>query len=357
MPVASSLKPPAAQPAPAPVAPFLCDGCEQSIPSTSPRVHCLSCPDHDLCAQCALGERFGREHTGAHPTAVYRISGDSVTSPVLSQAWITYATSGTALTHQHSSSANSPGSPIGGTTFNPQPYSPASITAGGTISSVSVGSTTAAAVPDGWSPFFDADMNPTPTFTALMRAIFTHLDPAGTGVLPPEGYSRLLDDMGYPLYENIWKFNLGSPMLAKGREAKGDAAMKAALEAFGIEHTVQARAGQAVQQNPGGSPLRQLQLLQQRADPAPMSMPLLTTRGLTDLVAIELLSDPAGGWEKLGRVVQLYGLDDVEPIGVGAHSRRVQMLKSAGLSAQLQASDNLAAVNAVGGNQYEYRSF
>jgi hypothetical protein len=36
-----------------------------------------------------------------------------------------------------------------------------------------------------------------------MHAVFAHLDPAGTGFIPPEGYSRLLDDMGYPLQENI----------------------------------------------------------------------------------------------------------------------------------------------------------
>ncbi|THV03380.1 hypothetical protein K435DRAFT_835946 [Dendrothele bispora CBS 962.96] len=61
---------------------FYCDSCSLPIPVSSPRVHCLSpaCADnYDLCATCALGERFiqgGSGHLSSHPTQVYKVSGN-----------------------------------------------------------------------------------------------------------------------------------------------------------------------------------------------------------------------------------------------------------------------------------------
>ncbi|KAF5371174.1 hypothetical protein D9758_004277 [Tetrapyrgos nigripes] len=60
---------------------FYCDCCGHPIPVSSPRVHCLSpaCHDnYDLCAICALGERFIQNdgtHHPSHPTQIYKISG------------------------------------------------------------------------------------------------------------------------------------------------------------------------------------------------------------------------------------------------------------------------------------------
>ncbi|KAF7368346.1 ZZ-type domain-containing protein [Mycena venus] len=374
MPVVSSLKPsPAAQSAAqtsSPVIQYLCDGCSQPISHASPRVHCLACPDHDLCANCALGERFGGEHTAEHPTAVYRVSGDSAVTPVRSQASLTYNSIPTAsVTHTmgastlHASQSTSPG----GTSAEESIH--VGVAMHGTPTTLAVGTSTGGSTssvpsstepPDGWSPFFYADMNSTPTFTALMNAIFGHLDTARTGLLPPEGYSRLLDDMGFSVQENIWKSNLGNPMVAQNRESTADTALKYALDMLGIEHILQQRSGPP-NLHPG-------------IGTAPM--PLITPRGLADLIAIELLTDPAAAWQKLARVVQLYGLYNVEPYRrwgalprsvlpsapdarmvarVAAMGAQVQGVDVAKMSAQIQATANLAAVNAVGGTQYSYR--
>ncbi|KAJ7798493.1 hypothetical protein B0H14DRAFT_2906546 [Mycena olivaceomarginata] len=68
----------------------LCDGCLTHIPAAHPRVRCLICRDHDLCAICALGERFAGEHTSGHPTAIFIISGDGNRPSVVSRTRISY---------------------------------------------------------------------------------------------------------------------------------------------------------------------------------------------------------------------------------------------------------------------------
>ncbi|KAF8180545.1 hypothetical protein K438DRAFT_1842110, partial [Mycena galopus ATCC 62051] len=99
----------------------------------------------------------------------------------------------------------------------------------------------------------------------------------------------------------------------------------------------------------------------------PMPMPLITPRGLADFIAIELLTDPAAAWQKLARVVQLYGLYVMDPYRRwGAMPRSVlppapdprmlarlaqaqaQSVQAANMNAQIQATANLAAVNAIG---------
>ncbi|KAJ7082484.1 hypothetical protein C8R44DRAFT_823011 [Mycena epipterygia] len=485
---------------------FLCDACMEPIPGASPRVHCLACPNHDLCANCALGEHFGAGHTAVHPTTTYRISGDHELPPAVSQAVISYtriqSASGTgavpspAVSEPHSvSSGNasdggtSPGGvgsfhdatpssvSTGGTTAmsvssagaghaamhensatsggtassgnasdggtSPggvgsfHDATPSSVSTGGTTamsvfsagaghaskhensatsggtassgnasdggtspggvgsfhdatpSSVSTGGTTAMSVfsagaghasmhensatsggttsqPDGWGPFFYMDMRPTPTYMTLINALFAYLDPARTGLLPPEAYSRILDDMGYAVHENVWKSNLTNTT------ATADAALKRAFDLFSIEHVLQAR--------PAPPAPKFMQLLQ-GAGAGSTPMPLLTPRGLADVAAIDLLCDPTLAWPRLARVVQLYGLYAQEPyrrwgalprgvLPTGPDARMVarltgaqqaavasaqQSVQAAAMSAQIQASANRAAVNAIGDTEYVYR--
>lgn len=161
------------------------------------------------------------------------------------------------------------------------------------------------------------------------------------------------------------KSNLANPMFGQTREGPADAALKRALDLFGIEHILRARAAPA-----NSGPLKFLL----PSGTAPM--PLITPRGLADLMAIELLTDPAGAWQKLACVVQLYGLHGIEPYRrwgplprsvlpptpdprmlarvAGAQAQSVNL---ANMNAQIQARANLAAVNAIGGTQYEYRYF
>ncbi|KAJ7625969.1 hypothetical protein FB45DRAFT_922745 [Roridomyces roridus] len=316
-----------------------CNACNQPIPPDHPRVHCLACADLDLCAVCALGERFGavERHSEGHPTAIYRVSGDNAVPAVLSRASVSYSSSG-------------------GTSPAP-PTAPASSVNGGTHRP-----------PDGWAPLFYADMSHTPGYATLMNTIFAHSDTARSGLLSPEGYSRLLDDMGYTTQQNIWKNNLRITIPGQSRESGADDILKRAYDSFGVEHVVQSRSGAASSNNTfklfsgGGF--------------SSSSMPLLTPRGLAQIIAIELLSDPSSSHPRLARVLHTYGIDGIEPYRRwGALPRevlppvpdprmlarlggaQVQSVQNAQISAQILAQANLAAVNAIGGAQYEYRRF
>ncbi|KAJ7802548.1 hypothetical protein B0H13DRAFT_655130 [Mycena leptocephala] len=68
----------------------MCDSCLTVIPAAHPRVRCLICPTYDLCAVCALGERFAGNHTSAHPTAVFLICGDRNRPSVACRTRISY---------------------------------------------------------------------------------------------------------------------------------------------------------------------------------------------------------------------------------------------------------------------------
>jgi hypothetical protein len=147
-----------------------------------------------------------------------------------------------------------------------------------------------------------------------------------------------------------------------GNPSTADAVFKRVLDFCGIEHITQARTAPA-----------NLQLIQALAGMANLPMPLLTSRGLADLMALELLSDPPAAWPKFARAVQLYGLYNIEPyrrwgpmprsvVPAVADPRvlaklaglNAQVLGAANVGAQIQAAANLAAVNAIGGTQYRY---
>ncbi|KAJ7121673.1 hypothetical protein C8R44DRAFT_736451 [Mycena epipterygia] len=69
---------------------FGCDFCERAIGSTDPRIHCLDCAEYDLCANCALGERFTRKHAASHRTRVFKMSGGGPQESITSTAAIFY---------------------------------------------------------------------------------------------------------------------------------------------------------------------------------------------------------------------------------------------------------------------------
>ncbi|KAJ6511739.1 hypothetical protein DFH09DRAFT_1374398 [Mycena vulgaris] len=51
---------------------FGCDSCARPIAPSDPRIRCLECPEYDLCADCAIGERFTQAHAAAHSTLVFK---------------------------------------------------------------------------------------------------------------------------------------------------------------------------------------------------------------------------------------------------------------------------------------------
>jgi hypothetical protein len=179
---------------------FNCDSCSQTIQPSNPRIHCLDCPDHDICANCALGERFVNGHSSSHATQLFRMSGGGSQLPLISGvASIVYVSSG--------------GPPAPPTQYAPPsfPEAQVGISQGGTShggpfsSSISYGASNAQYPSTSWGAFFNLDMSPTPTLTGMMDAIFTALDPSRSGYLTPEVFSRFQDDLGYPTSENICK--------------------------------------------------------------------------------------------------------------------------------------------------------
>ncbi|KAJ6540135.1 hypothetical protein DFH09DRAFT_1368542 [Mycena vulgaris] len=328
--------PPSSGPSPVP-GEFTCDACAQRIPAAHPRVHCLVCADHDLCAVCALQGQFVGGHASAHLTTVY-------TAGVASRTSISYGADVAAVPFPVPAGASQASSTVsqGGTGVPQQMHGDAA---------------------EGWQPFFYADMNPTPTFTGLMDAIFTHLDPGNTGCLAPETFSRMLDDMGYTTQENAWKAHL-TASLGQTQEDAADAALKRAFDAFSIEHICRQRP-----RAPG--------LLGIATSAGAGPMPLLTRRGLISITSVELLCDPSGEHPKLARLVQLYALQPharwgAMPRGVlppspdprmlarlaavqsGVQASGRQQLAAAHSSAMLRAQANQAALGAIGTTVYEY---
>ncbi|KAI1844196.1 hypothetical protein JX266_009680 [Neoarthrinium moseri] len=142
--------------------------------------------------------------------------------------------------------------------------------------------------PTEWSALHYADGTHTPLFEALMAAIFPHLDPQRTGYIRPEVLSDFLALNGFPKEEDLWKSNLtGNIMFAP--EDIADAELKAACEAWPFDHRVAVR-------NPGRPQL-------------PFGgMPLLSLRGLTDMMAVEHAAEPERGQRGLNAVLARYGI-------------------------------------------------
>jgi hypothetical protein len=185
--------------------PFNCGSCTQAIAPTDPRIRCLICRNYDLCARCAIGERFTDGHLNSHQTQVYKESGGiNGHLPILSGNTIFYAEppSSSGPSRQYSSGhdqnsvpppdiAGYPASSRGPPPLPPRPRPNARVADDTPVSEFR------------WQPFFLADMSPTPTFVTLSNDIFAYLDPSNSGFLTPEAYSRFLDDQDYLPHENV----------------------------------------------------------------------------------------------------------------------------------------------------------
>ncbi|KAJ6505677.1 hypothetical protein C8R47DRAFT_1192355 [Mycena vitilis] len=274
---------------------FSCDVCKSSIGLQDPRIHCLDCPDYDLCAKCAVSGRDSGTHSVGHRTQVFKTSGGGALAPVLSSATIFYG----------ATSASPP--PLPPRHFPGTPQSTSSIS---TLSSVASSTYTAV----GWAPFFTMDMSPTPVFVQLMTSILAYLDTGRTGHLVPEAYSRFLDDQAYVGGANTWKAGL-IPRAGQITEDIADMALKRAFDLFSIEYILRPRP-----RNPNATVddlTRQLQAMG-TTPPASVSggmMPLLTLKGFMDITAIEMLCDPSTEWGSMARVVRSYDLPEVQAWG------------------------------------------
>ncbi|KAF9468321.1 hypothetical protein BDZ94DRAFT_1232380 [Collybia nuda] len=284
---------------------FNCDSCNQPIAPSSPRIHCQICHDYDLCANCALGDRFNERHLASHPIQLYKQSGGvNGGEPILSRNTITFA-----QPLPYGSPPSFPShTPSNGLPNLPPPLPPRRP---GPVS----GNRPPPGMPDQrWQPFFLPDMTPTTTFTTLLNDIFSHLDSSNSGYLVPEAYSRFLDDLGYVGQENSWKAGYIATLYISA-ESMADKSLKNTFDLFSIDHVVQQRI-QPTHVDPTGTTSLLRGFLGNAFNPSMLQtpgiaegpMPLLTRKGFLDITTIEVLGDPSKEWGNLSRVIRKYDL-------------------------------------------------
>ncbi|KAK0208027.1 hypothetical protein DFS33DRAFT_1300795 [Desarmillaria ectypa] len=352
-----------------------CDSCSQVILPSKPRVHCLTCSDYDLCADCALSERFTSQHDSSHRTQIYRFSGGGDLPPSLSE---TISLNYTVPVRQSPTSSSLPPLLPRRQSSGPPPPLPPRSNSGNSASGRPSTVPPSPRIPPtnppnvyadrsemlAWGPLFDGYMDVTAVGDSFFNAIFTYLDPSYTGYLTPEVYSRFLDDQGYLLHENVWKSNLVLDTVYGGSEENmADKALRNAYDLFSIEHILKHR------HNPPGSTTpsitTQLQGLFGNAfNPAMMhsvplqssnsQMPLLTRNGFIDITTVEVLSDPSRAWGNLSRVLRAYQLEPFRAWGdmprsvlpEAADERMLQRVRGVSNFAKVRGGQQLASARA-----------
>ncbi|KAF8968396.1 hypothetical protein BDZ97DRAFT_433192 [Flammula alnicola] len=352
---------------------FNCDSCRQNIAPTNPRIHCLVCPDYDLCANCGLGERFTHPHLGLHQTQIFKHSGGGNQVPLLATNYATPpSTSSQPL-------ANTPQN-------GPPPLPPRRASVLGPISTPPLADQGGA----GWQPFFFPDMTPSPTFVTLMNDIFTYLDPTNNGNLVPETFSRFLDDMGYLPHENAWKQGLQATF-GLSKESMADKSLKNAFDLFSIDHVLLQRV-QPPHVDPTGITTQFQRVLGSAFQPSMLSnaatshstvqgpMPAITRKGFIEITTIEVLSDPSKEWGNFSRLLRKYnlpryaGLGDLPRSVLPAAPDPAMLQRVAGVAAyakqkgerEIQAARDNAmlaergrqnAIDLISDNRYTYRYY
>ncbi|KAG5647803.1 hypothetical protein DXG03_007725 [Asterophora parasitica] len=358
--------------APQPTVNFLCDACSQGIAATNPRIHCLSCPNYDLCANCAIGERFTQTHLASHQTQVFAQSGGVSSAPVLSSFAITY----TGPSNPPPTNQPPPVPPRG-----PAPPLPPRGVNGSASRAAPSPPTNPSPTGTGWQAFFYPDGSPTLTYTNLMNDIFSYLDPSNTGNLLPETFSRFLDDMGYQPHENAWKAGL-TATFSLSKESNADKSLKNAFDLFSIEHNLLQRV-QGPHVDPTGLTAAFKGVLGGAApsfqSPAP-PMPAITRKGFIDITILELLCDPSREWGNISRMLRKYNLpryrgwgdlprsvfpavpdqamlNRVASVTAFAQQKASRELDAARVQAELQQRGRTAAIDLVSDARYEYRYY
>ncbi|KAH6656381.1 hypothetical protein BKA67DRAFT_154192 [Truncatella angustata] len=198
----------------------------------------------------------------------------------------------------------------------------------------------AQAQPSQWSTLYYPDGSPTPLFDQLMAAIFPHLDPQGTGYIRPEVLSIFLTLNQFQPDEDLWKSNLKGNIMFTPEDI-ADAELKAACEAWPFDHKVVVR-------NPGRTPLPY------------GGMPLLSLRGLTEMMAVEHAAEPERGHRAIQAVMTRYGVwPHLGPLPRGCLpadmppqiQRRVEQVRERSIRAaqeKMQANQTRLAIEAQG---------
>ncbi|KAJ7581176.1 hypothetical protein C8J56DRAFT_1057174 [Mycena floridula] len=373
---------------------FTCRCCSQNILPNLPRVHCSSCSVGngvtflDLCANCALGDRFPDGHSATHQTTLFKFSGgDTVPATVSERLVLTCSPS----EHRSPPPFQAPGPPP---PLPPRPHRNTQSFSRSSSQPVEpnfVAPESTNSVANGWGPFFQPDMTPNPAFIAMMDAIFRYLDSTSnggplTGYLSPEAYSRFLDDQGY-LNSHTGKSNLTPDIVyGKAKEDVADQALRNAYDLFSIEHILKPR-NSPVTPSPFAAqyakilgPALAASLAANSAQKSPTGgmMPLLTMKGFVDITAVEALCDPGRHWGCFSRIVKQYNilqswgpiprtvlpevaepmmLSRVETITTFSKARGERQLEAARVQAELQARGRQNALDLISDTHYVYRYY
>ncbi|KAF9468320.1 hypothetical protein BDZ94DRAFT_779932 [Collybia nuda] len=263
---------------------ILCNFCDQIIAPSNPRVRCQVCQDYDLCANCALADRFNDQHIASHTVQLFKQSGYfNGEGSILSRNTIVFAQFLPYVT-----SPSSPGYVSGLPSSLPLllPRSPRVFFRN---------SPSPRMADQQWQPFFLPDMTPTLSFMTLLDDIFSYLDSPNSGYLYPEAYSLFLEDLGYLGQENSWKANYIA-VANVSAELMADRSLKSVFDLFSIDHDIQQRI-QPTYVDPSGTTLL-----------SEGPMPLLTRKGFLDITTLEVLGDPSRQWANFSRLIRKYNL-------------------------------------------------
>lgn len=215
---------------------FSCSSCSDSIPLHKPRIHCMVCSWHDICASCYVLSKHTGSHTPQHGTMLLEKSGTLPKPPPLPAR-------PTSVVPSYRAQSPRPVRPNTGTPTNllaqsPPPVPPATVTRiyspvqpstpSGTPQvqrkpveiapqAVPASRSVDAAEPrcnagnataggqQGWKPLFEGS-SPSRTALAFFNAVFDCLDTLKVGVLAPEQYSTFCDVQGYLPDEDVCKY-------------------------------------------------------------------------------------------------------------------------------------------------------
>jgi len=157
---------------------YLCDACNEGIPSHKARIHCEVCADYDACASCFVVGNSSKNHNPTHRTTLVKQSGSIQIPPA------TEAQGRDAYTRP------------------PPPYTFQATPAQIQTNSGSV-----------WSAFFSPmDWKPAEPYIALMNGFWSVLDDRRAGFLTPETLTSFYEAMGIEDNLNICTFYLYPPL-------------------------------------------------------------------------------------------------------------------------------------------------
>lgn len=173
---------------PPPLMYYECDGCSEKMLELKARIHCQVCADHDLCTNCYVLGISTEGHLKSHSSIIIAKSGYPLppSPPTLPPR------------PKVPSPQPPPGRAIPALVHRPAPISSQPV-------KQSNPSSVQAVAQGGWKPLFSGS-SATPTFVALLTAVFEQLDTDKDGLITPEQYISFLEVQHYTNEEHVCRY-------------------------------------------------------------------------------------------------------------------------------------------------------